>query len=109
MPKVYFVQEHREVDVAAGRTIKEIALEVGIDPNRKYQRLISCEGHGIFDGCKCWVKEKTPGALTPKTIAERILHHLRGWQRLACQARVLGDIEVWTLPQGDERLRQPRP
>jgi hypothetical protein len=156
MPKVFFVQESREVEVEPGRTIKDIALELGIDPNRKYQRLISCEGHGIFDGCKCWVKDKgasthvvkkgesvsliaaeygtspyvlaelngmslhdlslEPGqtikipALNGPTFSESMLHDLHGWQRLACQARLMrGEIEVWTLPQGDERLREPRP
>jgi sulfur-carrier protein len=107
--KVMFVQEHREVEVEPGRTIKQIALEIGIDPNRKYQRLISCEGLGIFDGCLCWVKAKSKGALNRKTFTERALHDLKGWQRLACQARVFGDVEIWTLPQGDERLREPRP
>lgn len=156
MPKVFFVQESREVEVEPGRTIKDIALELGIDPNRKYQRLVSCEGHGLFDGCKCWVKDKGASthvvkkgesvsliaaeygtdpyvlaelngmslhdlslkvgqtikipALNGPTFSESMLHDLKGWQRLACQARVLrGEIEVWTLPQGDERLREPRP
>ena len=107
--KVMFVQEHREVEVEPGRTIKQIALEIGIDPNRKYQRFISCEGLGIFDGCLCWVKSKSKGALNRKTFTERALHDLKGWQRLACQARIFGDVEIWTLPQGDERLREPRP
>jgi molybdopterin synthase sulfur carrier subunit len=107
--KVTFVQEHREVEVEPGRTIKQIALDIGIDPNRKYQRLISCEGLGIFDGCLCWVKAKSKGALNRKTFTERALHDLKGWQRLACQARVFGDVEIWTLPQGDERIREPRP
>lgn len=107
--KVTFVQEHREVEVEPGRTIKQIALDIGIDPNRKYQRLISCEGLGIFDGCLCWVKAKSKGALNRKTFTERALHDLKGWQRLACQARIFGDVEIWTLPQGDERLREPRP
>ena len=108
-PKVTFVQEHRIVEVAPGKTIKEIALEVGIDPNRKYQRLVSCEGLGIFDGCLCWVKAKEPRAVSKKSWTERSLHDLKGWQRLACQTRVFGDIEVWTMVQGDERLREPRP
>jgi ferredoxin len=107
--RVTFVQENRIVEVEPGRTIKEIALELGIDPNRKYQRLISCEGLGIFDGCKCWVRASSKRALNGKSWTERALHDLRGWQRLACQARVFGDVEVWTMPQGDERLREPRP
>jgi hypothetical protein len=155
MPKVFFVQEHREVEVEPGRTLREIALEVGIDPNRKYQRLFSCDGRGLFDGCKCWVKDlgtathevksgenaetiaaqygvsvdalaelngatasafapksgeaiKVP-AMNPRSFTERALHSLKGWQRLACQARLMrGEIEVWTMVQGDERLRAPR-
>ena len=107
--RVTFVQENRIVEVEPGRTIKEIALELGIDPNRKYQRLISCEGLGIFDGCLCWVKPSSKRAVSGRSWTERALHALHGWQRLACQTRVFGDVEVWTLPQGDERLREPRP
>ena len=107
--RVNFVQERRIADVEPGRTIRDVALELGIDPNRKYQNFLSCDGTGLFDGCKCWVKEAQADATSPKSFQERILHDLKGSQRLACQTKIYGDLEVWTLPQGDERLREPRP
>ena len=107
--RVHFAQENRTVEVEPGRTIKDIALEAGIDPNRKYQNFLSCEGLGLFDGCKCWVKPGRADAVNGQSWTERALHDLKGWQRLACQTRVYADVEVWTMPQGDERLREPRP
>jgi len=35
MPKVVFVNEHRIVEVASGKNLKTLALELGINPHRE--------------------------------------------------------------------------
>jgi hypothetical protein len=101
MPKVTFINEARTVDVERGRTIKDIATELGIATCRE-----EFAGTGIGD-YTVWVKGDD-GALTPPDFWER-LKGARGWKRYANKARVLGDVEVWTQAAVGDRLRMPRP
>lgn len=106
MPKVFFVNEFREVEVPAGANLREVALKNGIDLDREQLLGLNCHNLGICGVCKVWVKEKTPGATNPRGFREKHLffRYFKGWRRLACQVRVLGDIEVWTVAGGRDRL-----
>jgi ferredoxin len=109
MPKVTFVNEQRIVEVDAGRNVREVALECGIDvDNSEHFRGVHCGGRGLCTACLCWVEDLSPGATSPRSLAER-LRALRGWRRLACRTRLLGDVKVYTMPGQHERTRKQRP
>lgn len=108
MLKVVFVNEHRIVEVAPGKNLKTLALELGIDPHREFFRGLNCGYLGLCGACQVWVKESAPGATNRRNLRETMAG-TRGQRRLACQVRVLGDIEVTTFAGGDNRLRAPRP
>ena len=107
MPKIKFVVEYQTLDVQAGRSVREIALEAGIYPNREYFRGFNCGGRGLCGTCKVWLRELTDHAVSPPNMRERF-HGMGDGRRLACQARVQGDIEVTTMPGGDDRLATDR-
>ena len=106
MPNIKFVVEHQAIDVQAGRSIREIALEVGIYPNREFFRGFNCGGRGLCGTCKVWVHAPDK-ATSPPNLRERF-HGMGDGRRLACQTRVLGDLEVATFPGGDDRLTAGR-
>jgi len=101
MPKVRFVNEARSIEVESGRTIKEIAAELGIATCRE-----EFAGTGIGD-YTVWVKGE-PSALSPASFWEK-LKGARGMRRFADKAHVLGDVDVWTQSAVSDRLRAPRP
>ena len=108
MPKVVFVNEHRIVEVPQGKNLKTLALELGINPHREFFRGVNCGYFGMCGTCQLWVKESGPGSTNSKNLREKIAG-MRGLRRLACQVKVLGDVEVTTFAGGDGRLRAPRP
>ncbi len=108
MPKVVFVNEHRIVEVPAGKNLKTLALELGINPHREFFRGVNCGYWGLCGLCQVWVREKAPRSVNPRNMRERMAG-TRGERRLACQVRILGDVEITTFAGGDARLRAPRP
>ena len=100
MPKVTFVNEHRTVEVAAGRKISDVAAELGIAVCRE-----EFVGSGIGN-YTVWVKGPD-GCLSPPGFWEK--RAISGTRRLANKAKVLGDVEVWTQAGLRDRLRAPRP
>lgn len=107
MPNVKFVVEHQVVEVQAGRTLREIALEAGVYPNREWFRGFNCGGRGLCGTCKVWVKESKAGAASSPTLSEK-LRGLGDGRRLACQTRVMGDLELTTFPGGGDRTAAGR-
>ncbi|HEY2513720.1 MAG TPA: 2Fe-2S iron-sulfur cluster binding domain-containing protein [Polyangiaceae bacterium] len=109
MPKVVFVNEHRVVDVPAGRSVWDAAREAGVTLDvHRFQGGYSCGGHGVCRACLCWVEEGEAGAAGPRSWLER-LRGLRGWRRLACRARVNGPLKVYSVPAAAERVNVARP
>jgi len=108
MPKVVFVNEHRIVEVPQGKNLKSLALELGIDPHREFFRGVNCGYLGLCGLCQVWVRESAPGSTNRRNVRESMAG-MRGDRRLACQVRILGDVEVTTLAGGQGRLRAPRP
>jgi ferredoxin len=107
MPKVVFVNEHRIVEVPAGKNLKTLALELGINPHREFFRGVNCGYLGLCGTCQVWVNESAPGSTNRRNFRETIAG-TRGQRRLACQVRILGDVEITTFAGGN-RLRAPRP
>ena len=108
MPKVSFVNEHRIVEVPQGKNLKSLALELGINPHREFFRGVNCGYLGMCGTCQVWVKEGASGATNPPNLREK-MGGMRGLRRLACQVKIIGDVEITTLAGGDARLRSPRP
>jgi ferredoxin len=108
MPKIKFLVEHHEVEVNAGRTVREVAIEQSIDVDREFFRGFNCRGYGLCGTCKVWVKEAAKGATSQPNFRERF-HGMGDGRRLACQTHVQGDIEVTSMPGGDDRIQQQRP
>jgi ferredoxin len=101
MPKVHFLNEIVTVEAERGQTIKEVAVQHGIPLHRGLWTWANCRSHGLCGSCQVWVNPLGEGALGPKTFFERIRSRVSGTVRLGCQARVLGDVEVRTLPGGE--------
>src|SRR4051794_23685720 len=108
MPKVVFVNEHRIVEVPAGKNLKSLALKLGINPHRKFFRGVNCGFFGLCGTCQVWVHESGAGSTNAKNIREKMAG-MRGERRLSCQVKILGDVEITTMAGGDNRLRAPRP
>ena len=106
MPIVTFVNEHRRVEVPSGTNLRTVALDAGIVIDRQHFLGVSCKNRGLCGQCKVWVKEKAPGATSPRTWRETGLffRRLSGWARLACQVKLQGDVEVWTVAGGPDRI-----
>lgn len=110
MPVVNFVNEFRQIEVATGTNLREVAQGAGISIDRQHFFGLSCNNRGLCGQCKVWVRDKSAGATSGRTWKETLLffRRLSGWSRLACQVRVLGDVDVWTVAGGPDRL-QARP
>ncbi|MBI5537833.1 MAG: hypothetical protein HY898_34225 [Deltaproteobacteria bacterium] len=107
MPKVKFVVEHQVVEAEAGRKLREIAQDAGIKLEREFFRGVNCHGLGLCGCCKVWVHPSSSNALNAPNLRERIFGMSAG-RRLACQARVQGDVDVTSMPGGDDRLETHR-
>jgi ferredoxin len=108
MPKVVFVNEHRIVEVPAGKNLKSLALELGINPHREFFRGVNCGFFGLCGTCQVWVRESAAGSTNTTNLREKMAG-MRGERRLSCQVKILGDVEITTMAGGDNRLRAPRP
>lgn len=109
MPKISFLNENISAQAPVGRTVREVAIECGIEIERglfgssRAGRLLLrlCKGRGLCGGCKAWVD----GATNERTAAEKLRPGLQGSLRLACQAAVAGDLQVRTRPGGPGPLQ----
>jgi len=104
MPKVTFQKEQKTIEVPKGTNLRAAAQKAEIQIYRGPARLLNCRGDGKCKTCR--VKVTPDGQLSPRTALElprdprtifQIIDHrdLIGW-RLACQAKVHGDIVVTT-------------
>jgi len=93
MPRIVFLNEGRKAEVAAGRTVLEVALELGVKIGHV------CNGGGTCSTCRveCAVN---PGNLSPIEPNE-IAYDMGEGVRLGCQARIQGDVgvRVRTIPR----------
>ena len=116
MPKVTFVNEKKEIEVAQGANLREEARRAGIEIYKGFERFLNCRGLGICGTCRVLVKSGKEN-LSPKSVMERfnltvlqpIFHPITSWMtithgdqlRLACQVKVLGDCTIETKPSVD--------
>lgn len=98
MPKVHFVKQNVTVECPVGTNLREFALANDIDLYAWPYHLAHCRGFGLCGTCR--VKVDEPHALSARTAADE---RKTGWEgaqyRLACQSRVLADVQVITNPR----------
>ena len=105
MPKVKFIREETEIDVPEGANLRKEALANGIQLYPGLKRIANCHGFGHCGECRVYVKQGMENT-SPKTLKERFRIAVSWFKfghesevRLACQTKVLGDIEVYTQPE----------
>lgn len=108
MPKIKFVNEKKEVEVEPGANLRKVAMREGVQLYSGVHQYVNCMGLGQCASCRVQITkgvenvsrqgifEKLRLLLGPLTFFARLGHERD--LRLACQARVNGDIEVETRP-----------
>ena len=123
MPKVTFVNEKIELEMAQGANLRVEARKAGIAIYKGLSKYLNCRGFGMCGTCKVLVK-KGKENLNDKTVMEKInmnLHPLtmlasighEDEMRLACQVTVNGDCTIETTPginwSGENFWQKPYP
>lgn len=105
MPKVKFVREDVEIDVDEGANLRRAAIQHGVQLYPGIFRTFNCHGLGQCAECRVLIPRGMENTNKPNLI-ERVRGMLGFFRigheddmRLACQTRVLGDIEVVTQPE----------
>jgi ferredoxin len=105
MPKITFLNEKQVVECEDGANLRKVALKNGVELYPGIKKYFNCRGFSQCGECRVHVK-KGMEQLTPKTFMEKIRVGLSFFNighedevRLACQCRVLGDVEVETQPE----------
>ena len=93
MPTVEF--ERTEVDCEEGAILRDVLLSAGASPHNGRSGTVNCFGHGSCGTCAVDVEGET----SDPTARERARlsvppHDPDDGLRLACQTRVLGDLDV---------------
>lgn len=104
MPKVTFVNEGKTIEVETGTSLRYAALENGVPLYCMWfglSKFANCHGNGL-----CWtdrVRVSPASAVTERNVLEKAMNNIgtmpkdRNPQtRLACQALVVEDCEVYT-------------
>ncbi len=98
MPKVRFLNELVTVEVPPQATLRDVAIQQGIEIYRGMWTHINCRGNGICGRCRVWVVASKDNA-SSLSVRERF-HRVKGKMRLACQVRIRGDMDIRTRPIG---------
>ena len=123
MPKVVFVNEKKELEVARGANLRKVARAAGVEVHGTVESYLNCRGNGLCGTCRVLVKKGMEN-LGPKTMMEKInlsAHPLSllasiGHEeelRLSCQVKVNGDCTIETHPafnwSGENFWQKPYP
>jgi ferredoxin len=128
MPLVKFIKENKEIEVPQGANLRAEAIKAGINVHQGLNgfgaganKFLNCHGFGQCGTCRVRIVkgmenasrmgliEKTrfrcplPTPITPGAIFDPVVPALsfignEDTMRLACQTKVLGDMEVETGP-----------
>jgi len=96
VPKVRFLNELVSVEVPPDATLRDVAMQQGVELYRGMWTHVNCRGNGVCGRCRVWVLE---GA-SKRSWRERAHVRVTGTMRLACQVRVDADLDVRTRPIG---------
>ncbi len=98
MPKVHFIREDKQVEVASGTNLRKFCKAEKIQIYPWHSRIGNCLGNGLCG--TCLVRVDDPDSLSAKTTHEdvKLGADAPADFRLACQAEVVGDVRVLTQP-----------
>jgi ferredoxin len=84
VPKIVFLNDGRRAEVAAGRTVLDVALELGVAISHV------CNAAGTCSTCRveCVLHPENLSPIEPNEVA----YDMGPGVRLGCQARILGDV-----------------
>lgn len=105
MPKVKFLRENLEIEVKEGENLRKAALRAGVELYSGIHKHLNCHGLGQCGECRVHIKSGMENTSKPGLVEKartRFAYFRIGHEdevRLACQTRVLGDIEVSTRPE----------
>lgn len=123
MHTVHFEREKIQIRVEDGATLRDAAGRCGVRLYSSVFRFLNCFGFGRCGECRVIVTEGGE-CLSPITELERAFARPRqsrhkgkfgiyaeDGERLPCQARVGGDVSVWSRPRdgGPDGAKRPRP
>ncbi|UCD17430.1 MAG: (2Fe-2S)-binding protein [Candidatus Zixiibacteriota bacterium] len=95
MPRILFLNDETVAEVPEGASILEAALDNGVSINN------DCGANGACGTCHVFIDEGLDNVTAMEGDEAELLEMVEGAtgrSRLACQARILGDIIV-TIPE----------
>ena len=104
MPTIKFVQEKKEIQVPAGANLRQEAIRAGVQLYQGPEQYLNCHGFGLCAGCRINVAKGMENLSPMGTIERLSLAKTMSYignenrMRLACQTKVLGDVDVETRP-----------
>jgi ferredoxin len=105
MPTIKFTREKKTVECQRGVNLREVAIKNGIQLYPGIKKYLNCRGHSTCGDCRVHVVKGMEN-LAPKTFLEKFRIAVSWFKfghehevRLACQANVVGDVEVLTQPE----------
>lgn len=107
MPKIKFIREKTEIEVPPGSNLRTVGREHGVQFYNP-PTWANCRGLGQCGECRVHVKNGTMDHCSPKGFIERMrllfsffaIGH-ENEVRLACQTKIVGDVEIETRPAFD--------
>ena len=106
MPTVKFLKASTDLDVNEGANLRKEALRAGLELYPGIHKYLNCRGFALCGKCAVAVKTGRENCSAPgfREKLRLLLSYLpigreAGEIRLACQTRVLGDIQVETTPR----------
>jgi ferredoxin len=106
MPIVKFLKQNSDVEVGEGANLRRVALDSGIELYPGIHKYLNCRGLALCAKCAVSVKSGRDHCSPPgfREKLRLLLSYLtigreEGEIRLACQTRVLGDMQVETTPR----------
>ena len=90
MPKIVFLNEGKRANVAEGRTVLDVALELDVTIGHV------CNGGGTCSTCRveCVLNPQNLSPIQPNEIAYELGENVR----LGCQAKIEGDVGIRVVP-----------
>ena len=104
MPVVNFVNEKKQIQVAAGANLRGEAMKAGVKLYPHVHQVLNCHGFGHCGSCRVLITKGQANASPPGMMERlRMMFSLarignENTMRLACQTRVEGDMDVVTQP-----------
>lgn len=104
MPTIKFVKEKKEIQVPEGANLRQEAIRAGVQLYQGPEKYLNCHGFGLCAGCRVNIVKgmdnlSSMGFIERVSLAKTMSYvGSEETMRLACQTKVMGDVEVDTRP-----------